>query len=594
MELVVPAFALGSLYYVNDKNKKKKEGFKQRRNKLPNTNTPNINYPSEDLPKFVGNTALNDVYKTDKLSTVNKYKDTGTFTDKYFQPGSQQEHVVNNSNEGYTNQFQSLTGDMVGQEYFQHNNMVPFFGSNSRSQIKDNENNDNILDNYIGTGSNQISKKEQSSLFAPEENTQWAHGTPNANSFMRSRINPSMKRAHEKPFESENVAPGLGKGSDGFNSGMMGRETWLPKNVDDMRTLSNTKAGGVSLLNHEGPGVSHIKKRAQMGVMEKNRPDTVYENTPDRWFTTTGAEQGRTLRAEPIMRVVNRPETTKDYTGNAVSQVPGEYVPGKYMPSNNINLGPKPVGVPNSSGNNTAVEGEYGLNAKKAYPNNRSSNEQPNFFGAVGTTVSAAVSPLLDILRPSRKENAIGNLRPYQNPGSTVPQSYMFNPADRTSTTHRETTENAKQGFYVNANQHGGAYKTTKHQVAFTNRNQTGDFYYSGNAEGAREMKSFEAEKNQRNNEIKSSTIKGRLVPGKMETFNSNINMKQHDRDVILKNKRPVAGNGPSRIPTTENFGQLSGKDNSLYSNIQMDRTNADLLKSLKSNPYVTNYKNAL
>jgi hypothetical protein len=294
------------------------------------------------------------------------------------------------------------------------------------------------------------------------------------------------------------------------------------------------------------------------------------------------------------MRVVNRPETTTDYTGNAVSQTSGEYVPGKYMPSTNINLGPKPVGVPNSSGNNSAVSGEYGLHAKKAYPNNRSSNEQPNFFGAVGTTVSAAVSPLLDILRPSRKENATGNLRPYQNPGSTVPQSYMFNPADRAPTTHRETTENSKQGFYVNANQHGGAYKTAKHQVAFTNRNQTGDFYYSGNAEGAREMKSFDAEKNQRNNEIKSSTIKGRLVPGKMETFNSNINMKQHNRDTILKNKRPVSGNGPSRIPTTDNFGTLAGKNNSLYSNIQMDRTNADLLNALKSNPYVTNYKNAL
>lgn len=592
MELVVPAFALGSLYYVNNKDKKKKEGFKQKRNKLPNTNIPNINYPSEDLPNFVGETALNDVYKTDKLSTVNKYKNTGTFTDKYFKSDGTQE--VETTQEAYTNQFKSLTGEVVGAEYFKHDNMVPFFGSNSRAQIKENDNNDNILDNYVGSGSQQISKKEQSSLFAPEENTQWAHGTPNANSFMRSRINPSMKRANEKPFESINVAPGLGEGSEGFNSGMMGRDNWLPKNVDDLRTLSNTKSGGISLANHEGPGVSQIKNRGQMGAMEKNRPDRIYENTPDRWFTTTGAEQGRTLRAEPIMRVVNRPETTTDYTGNAVSQTAGEYVPGKYMPSTNINLGPRPLGVANSTGNNNAVSGEYGLNAKKAYPNNRSSNEQPNFFGAVGTTVSAAVSPLLDILRPSRKENAIGNLRPYQNPGSTVPQSYMFNPADRAPTTHRETTENSKQGFYVNANQHGGAYKTTKHQVAFTNRNQTGDFYYSGNAEGAREMKSFDAERNQRNNEIKSSTIQGRLVPGKMETFNSNINMKQHDRDTVLKNKRPLAGNGPSRIPTTENFGQLAGKDNSLYSNIQMDRTNADLLKALKTNPYVTNYRNAL
>jgi hypothetical protein len=590
MEFVVPAFALGSLYYVNNKNKEKKEGFNQRKSKLPNVNKPNINYPSEDLPNFVGETALSDVYKTDKLSTVNKYKDNGTFTDKYFQPDSQE---INANKQQITESFLSLSGQPVDSNYFKHNNMVPFFGSNSRAQIKELDSSA-LLDSHIGAGSEQISKQEQGSLFAPQENTQWTYGTPNANEFMRSRVNPSMKRSNEKPFESINVAPGLGNGSDGFNSGMMGRDNWMPKSVDQLRTLNNSKAGGISLANHQGPGVSAVKNRGEMGAMEKNRPDRTYENTPDRWFTTTGAEQGRTLRAEPIMRLVNRPETSVDYTGNAVSLTPGEYVPGKYMPSTNINLGPKPIGVVNAQGSNSATSGDYGLYAKKAYPNNRSSNEQPDFLGAVGTTVSAAVSPLLDMLRPSRKENAIGTLRPYQNPGTTVPESYMFNPADRTSTTHRETTENSKQGFNINANQNGGAYKTTQHQVAFTNRNDTGDFYYSGNAEGAREMKSFEAEKNQRNNDIKSSTIDGRLIPGKMELFNSDINIKQHNRDTILKNKREVAGNGPSRIPNTENIGRLAGKDNSLYSNIQMDRTNADLLKALRSNPYVTNYKNAL
>ncbi len=593
-ELLVPAFALGSLYYVNNKEKKgKKEGFYQKKSKLPNTNTPNVNYPSEKLPEFVGSQALDDIYKTDKLSNVNKYNDTGTFTDKYFQIDSNQNNTVSSSNA--VDSFTSLSGQKVSSDYFRHDNMVPFFGSNSRAQIKDDISNDNILDAYVGSGSQQMRKKEQSSLFAPQENSQWSHGAPNANSFYRSRVNPSMKRANEKPFESINVAPGLGdSGSNGYNSGMMSRETWMPKNVDDLRTLNNTKAGGISLANHQGPSVSSVKNRGHMGTMEKNRPDRIYENTPDRWLTTTGAEQGRKLRPEQVMRfdLIKKPMT--DYTGQAGNETGGTYVPSKHTPSNNIHLGPKPIGVPNQSGNNTAISGEFGLDAKKAYPNNRSSNEQPNFFGSVGTTVSAAVSPLLDILRPSRKENAIGNLRPYQNPGTTVPQTYMFNPADRTSTTHRETTENAKQGFYINANQNGGGYKTTQHQVAFTNRNQTGDFYYSGNAEGAKEMKSFEAEKNQRNNEIKSSTINGRLVPGKMDLFNSDINVRQHNRDAILKNKRPVAGNGPSRIPNAENFGKLAGKDNSLYANIQMDRTNNDLLKALKTNPYVTDYKNAL
>ena len=157
-ELLVPAFALGSLYYVNNKEKKgKKEGFYQKKSKLPNTNTPNVNYPSEKLPEFVGSQALDDIYKTDKLSNVNKYNDTGTFTDKYFQIDSNQNSTISSSN--VVDSFTSLSGQKVSSDYFRHDNMVPFFGSNSRAQIKDNISNDNILDAYVGSGSQQMRKK---------------------------------------------------------------------------------------------------------------------------------------------------------------------------------------------------------------------------------------------------------------------------------------------------------------------------------------------------------------------------------------------------------------------------------------------------
>ena len=84
------------------------------------------------------------------------------------------------------------------------------------------------------------------------------------------------------------------------------------------------------------------------------------------------------------------------------------------------------------------------------------------------------------------------------------------------------------------------------------------------------------------------------MNPGNMSLLNSDVNITQRNRDHLLKNSRELSGNGPSRAPTTENIGMLAGKDNSLYSNLNMDRTNKDLLHALKSNPYVTNYKNAL
>jgi hypothetical protein len=89
-------------------------------------------------------------------------------------------------------------------------------------------------------------------LFEPNENYQWAHGAPNENDFYQSRVNASMKMANTLPFKQEQVAPGLGlgyntQGGDGFNSGMMERDSWKPKTVDELRTDNNPRAGGISV-----------------------------------------------------------------------------------------------------------------------------------------------------------------------------------------------------------------------------------------------------------------------------------------------------------------------------------------------------------
>jgi hypothetical protein len=208
----------------------------------------------------------------------------------------------------------------------------------------------------------------------------------------------------------------------------------------------------------------------------------------------------------------------------------------------------------------------------------------------------AAVAPLLDALRPSRKENTIGNLRPYQNPGTRVSNSYIFNPNDTLPTTIRETTENSKRGGNVDRNQRGGAYETTPHQAVNNSRTETGDFEYNGIAGGGpryTQMKSYDAEYNQRNNDIKSSTIDGRMVPGNMSLMNGNINMAQAQRDGMLVNNRAVSATMPFQTPDISNMGRLQGHD-PLYQNIQMDRTSGDILSALSSNPYVVDYKNAL
>ena len=185
MELLIPIAALGGLYYSTQKkeNFKPKEGFTD----LPNTNIPNKNYPQE-YPTISTDTEL-----TSRLSTVNKFDQPQVYTDKYFTPSKPE--IAKGAS------YQSMNGQRVGADYFQHNNMVPFFGAKNRTVVVDSNSSESILDNYSGSGTHVIKKSEQSPLFTPGENLQYANGAPNQNDFYQSRVNPSQRMANVKPFQ---------------------------------------------------------------------------------------------------------------------------------------------------------------------------------------------------------------------------------------------------------------------------------------------------------------------------------------------------------------------------------------------------------
>ena len=582
MEIAIPLVALSGLYLISNQSKKKDKSIYSvenfATNELPNTNIPDRNYPdgySEVVP---------EVDKTSNLTVNNKFDAPGVYTDKYFDPYKNPDLTTPaGSSTGVSNQYMSLSGNMVDSTYFQHNNMVPFFGSHLRTQNALSNSNEGVLDNMNGAGSQYFSKKEQSPLFSPHDNLQWAHGAPNTSDFFQSRVNPSSRMANVKPFAEQRVAPGLGlgyttEGAGGYNSGMAMREAWTDRGVDELRVANKPKSSGHMLFGHEGPANSFIKTIAtseQMGIMEKHRPDTTFEMGHDRLFTTTGTEKGMTLHSIPVGRDQARAETAISYSGIASAQNPSTYNMGEYMPSHNQDLGPVPIGVADAIGRGYANDADYGMKSQVAYRNNRSENASGDYFGIMGGAIGAVVAPLLDVLRPSRKENTVGTLRPYQNAKSTVSNSYIFNPADRPGTTTRETTENSKFHLNVNANQNGGAYKVTDNQAIDTNRMTTGDFYYAGVAgagDRSREARTYDAEYNQRNNDIKASTIQGYMVQGNMNLYNSNINMRTSSNlDHDLKNTRQVVPTMPYQTPDMSSFGQLQGTSN-LYSNIQLDR----------------------
>lgn len=589
MELAIPLMALGGLYLVSNQTKAKEnyEGI------LPNTDVPDVNF-FEDRDNSVVN-AETDV--TSELGTVNKYDTPQVYTDKYFDPvqiakmnQSSSNFRGGSSNSAYT----SLTGDKVGGDYFQHNNMVPFFGSTLRTRIVNENSNEGLIDSMTGAGSQFMSKKEQAPLFSPHDNLQWAYGTPSSADFMQSRMNVSNKMANVKPFEEIRVRPGLGKSDNGidslgYNSGMMARESWLPKNVDQMRATNNPKPGGYSMLGHEGPAGSHIQNRGYHAPVEKNRPDRVGELDHTRYFATLGAAGAAApLHGTPVDRPEeNRATATMSYIGAAGRRdQEAAYVEGEYMPSHHKDLAAYPVGPIDGVGHSGAYDADYGVKSFKSYTNNRSTSNIDDYFGAIGGALGAVVAPLLDVLRPSKRQNAIGSMRPYQNPESTVKNSYLMNPGDRPAPTIREMTESGNGHLFVNGTQDSNAYTITRPMDVYTNRRDTTTSYSGGiGTTLAKESRTYDAEYRQRNNDIKSSTIDGRMVPGNMSLMQGDINMRNKTLDNDLISNRAGAASMPYATPDASKMGRVTGAQQ-LYSSTGIDRNESYVLSSLKSNPY--------
>ena len=602
MQLAIPLVALGGLYIVSNQSEKSKkdgkEGFKGSR--LPNVDVPDRNYPPSDpTDRWSSETDV-----TSQLATQNKYDGASAYTDKYFNPLAKNSMVANNVSANQ-NQYQSLSGQQVDAGYFKHGNMMPFFGGKIRTS-GDPKNNEAIMDNYLGTGSTQIAKSEQSPLFQPNQNLQHANGAPNMNDFYQSRVNPSKHMNGIKPFQEIQVGPGLGLpadqtvGTGGYNAGTLQRESWLPKTVDDLRTANHKKATDTMLLDHEGPAKSRITNVGILGVFNKNRPETAFEWGPDRYFTTTGVGKGQTSHAIPIDKFSNRADTTVEYEGVAQSVNSLPITPGETLPSHRVELGQGQLGVANAVGRGFANDGDYGVKSNQTYMNNRSfasantgagangssGSTDDSYFGAVKSGLGAVVAPILEIMRPSKKQNVIGNMRVYGDAKTAVSQTYLYNPNDAPAHTMRETTEESVNHLNVNRGQVNNGYLSTPYQVVgqerdTTTRSHTGVAGYQNSA-----LRPDDAELSYEPSDIKASTINGRFGNSNTNLFNGSVNYQGKPKDVDMINDRALMPKMPAHSQSLSHFGEMNHRAQQLDTNVQMNRNTPDLYSALNQNPY--------
>ena len=598
MEIAIPLLTLGGLFIISNKDKtSSQEGFNNNKDKtkLNTQERFSINKHSgpgsglligSDTSDRLPNTS---VPSSNFTNTNQDYTNEKSIRDAYTE--NRDKYAVAGRKDISQGEFMSLTGEKVGMNNFEHNNLQPFFGSTVKQRTVNLDGNETLLDSKQGAGSQLFSKKESAPLFKPEDNVHWTHGMPNHSTFIQSRMNPSRHMNNTKPWEEIHVAPGLdagftNEGKGGFNSGLEARKEWEPKKVNELRTENNPKNtyGGVIL-----GGKYFNNERGVMGKMEKNRPDTAFEHNADRYFTTTGAQIKQTARGEQVLGFSNRVGTTREYFGSGGDDNKAIYVKGQHQDPKRTPLDADVCHISNAYAGDRydSSDGDYGIQGYNILPNERTLTGERTKLGIVSTIAKEIILPIQDLLRPSRKENVVGNLRPTGNAGTAVSE-LQTSITDKQKITKKEMMVDNDFLFNIGNQEFGGyGHTTNEHQATFTHRTSTGDTDYSGIAGPAMydAVQDYTSAYNAKLNENKEVVSRSRINVGNTNMFNNyeNISIAKDDKRCNNHIKPPHAMNASS--PSLQTYGTLTN-NLSDQNNINCERMTSDMVEQFNNNPY--------
>ena len=339
----------------------------------------------------------------------------------------------------------NLAGIEIPEKDFQHNNMMPYFGSRVKQNVEPVANR-SVLEKFTGEFGQDIYKKkrEQAPLFDPMQrdlgNDIW--GNKNRNDYYMDRMVEPRARNNERPFDQVIVGPGLNMGYTAAPTGGFQQfdtqDYAKPKTVDELRMGSNPKE------TYEGrvmPGTGTFQ-RGFVGDVKKHRADTYYENTPERYFTTVGAVTKETERPEEIIKDQNRQETTREYAGDPTaagfSKAPTMEPVVKTTDRQQL----EEFGFRNVDGGDYGKgdEYDYGKDNILTTENERDTTVTKTYEGNLTSLVKTIIAPLEDIFRSSRKEYSIQNPRLYGEFQATFPaKGAIKDPNDVARTTIKET-----------------------------------------------------------------------------------------------------------------------------------------------------------
>ena len=353
----------------------------------------------------------NELYKKAenpyKTGVVSKNATSDTFKRQFYSEINEKEDLIDD----YT---YSLTGEKVSTSSLAHNNMTPFL--KKKTQNTNIENMYPLLDNLSGNNSLKQQKKEIQCMFKPQINAGGnICGMKNNDDFYKSRLDVTNIANNFFPIEKIRVGPGLNQGYTGESTGGFHQGDTLeyakPRSLDELRSRINQKQ-----TYFEIPVKGHAKgpdRRAEHAPMTKQRPDTVFENTQDRWLKTTGANSKNTLRPSQNIRPTTRQESHIEYRG--------------------------PIA---RSDLNQGIKDDYGKSKIILYGNERETTEQRTVVTNVTSIIKALVAPIMDVLKYTNKEYTVEAARGVGNPSIQIPsKATLYDPVNHImKTTVKETT----------------------------------------------------------------------------------------------------------------------------------------------------------
>ena len=533
---------------------------------------------------------LNNVYETESTLANSFYNGAKNATNSNIIPRTGfNQKILNNNNTGFPqdninreskqiNTFISpLSGEPINKEGF-HDNMVPFI-KNKNQQNTSYNSYTNTLGRHTGTDETYRPKKQEvKSFFDVTPNNSYVYGSPSfTDSVGRDRYIPSQKRTNEKPFQDIRVGPGLAAGYTAEPIGGLTqantRDYILPKNTDQLRNLTNPN------ITYEGRIISGLKS-AQRGLQAKivkQRPETFYKSSAERGNRSSAIKASK-LREKYYMKPTQKENQREYYGGIGQSEIRKPRKEGAYRKSTKNNyMTPTPRNAYREDGWNinddkiTNSVGDYGKHSIENKANERDTTQDRMHLNNLSISVKKLITPITDFFRRTRKENAIGNIRPEGNMNAMMPSKQtVYDPNDIARTTIKEQTIDNEYEGALSANKKHTVYDPN--DIARTTiKEQNIDNDYLGQLTGEKRNTIHDP------NDIARTTIKEQNINNNTPYINMN---PQQPRSVRIYDPEDIAKTTLKEVTIDNDHSGFIGAQQTLksggYTSTSVDMKNTN------------------